>query len=319
MRSEWEALGTSVVLKLTEPAALQSARAIVEADLARVDLACSRFRADSELSRVNRRAGREVQVDGLLIEALEVGLRAARLTAGAVDPALGAALELSGYDRDWRLLEPSSGGEQAQAPSPAQFSVRARTRSGWQTIQLDRERGTVRVPRGIQLDLGATAKAWAADRAARAVHQATGVGVLVSLGGDLATAGAAPPSGWRIHVSEDHRAGANAPGQTIAIRTGGLATSSTTVRRWKHHGAEQHHIIDPHTQAPACGPWRTASVAAVSCTDANIASTAALVRGGAALPWLADLGLPARLISQQGEVRVLGGWPQEREQNAIAA
>jgi FAD:protein FMN transferase len=319
MRAQWEAFGTDVVLELTEPAALSRARPIVEADLARIDLACSRFRADSELSRVNREAGREVQVDGLLIEALEVALRAARLTEGAVDPALGAALVLSGYDRDWRQLEQHTDGDERQPVQRAPAPIRARMRSGWRTIEFDRARNTVHVPSGIQLDLGATAKAWAADRAARAVHEVTGAGVLVALGGDVATAGEAPHPGWRIRVTEDHRAGVDAPGQTIAIRSGGLATSSTTVRRWRRHGAERHHIIDRHTEAPTCGLWRTASVAAGSCTDANIASTAAVVRGDAALAWLADLGLPARLVSQEGKARVLGGWPHESEQDAIAA
>jgi thiamine biosynthesis lipoprotein len=311
MREQWEALGTSVVLKLTEPAALTTAGMIVERDLARIDRACSRFRADSELSRVNRGAGRAVRVNGLLMDALEVALRAAKLTDGDVDPALGVALVLAGYDRDWRLLEPATGGQDRSSPPQASRRLRAQVRSGWQTIELDRARNTVRVPSGIQLDLGATAKAWAADRAARAVHAATGVGVLVSLGGDIATAGTAPGEGWRVRVTEDHRAGLGAPGQTIAIRTGGLATSSTTVRRWRHRGAAAHHIIDPGTGVPSTGPWRTASVAAGSCTDANIASTAALVRGIGAPDWLAELGLPALLVSREGRPQRVGGWPRE--------
>jgi thiamine biosynthesis lipoprotein len=319
MQEQWEALGTGVVLKLTEPSALKSARSIVENDLARIDHACSRFRSDSELSRVNSAGGRAVRVNGLLIDALEVALRAARLTEGDVDPALGAALELAGYDRDWRLLDPAVGFDGQRPHQSIGHGVRARVRSGWQTIELDRERSTVQVPSGIQLDLGATAKAWAADRAADAVHQATGVGVLVSLGGDIATSGKAPAHGWRIRVTEDHRAGVGAPGQTIAIQTGGLATSTVTVRRWRHRGADRHHIIDPSTAAPADGPWRTASVVAGSCTDANIASTAALVRGAAAVDWLAERDLPALLVSQDGRPRVVGGWPREGTKGFIAA
>ncbi len=110
-------------------------------------------------------------------------------------------------------------------------------RSGYTTVELDTALHTVRVPRGVVLDLGATAKAWAADRAAQAIHAACGCGVLVSLGGDLATAGAAPAGGWRIHVTDDHRAGPLAPGQTVAVASGGLATSSTAVRRWRQDGA----------------------------------------------------------------------------------
>ena len=182
-------------------------------------------------------------------------------------------------------------------------------RSGYTTVELDTVLHTVRVPRGVVLDLGATAKAWAADRAARAVHAACGCGVLVSLGGDIATAGAAPAGGWRVHVTDDHRAGPLAPGQTISIASGGLATSSTAVRRWRHDGATAHHLIDPAAGAPVRGPWRTVSVAADTCADANTAATAALVRQDRAPAWLEQLGLPARLVAHDGAVLRLAGWP----------
>ncbi len=191
--------------------------------------------------------------------------------------------------------------------------VRARVRTGWTTVEVDGERHTIRIPRGVKLDLGATAKAWAADRAARAVHDATGCGVLVSLGGDISTAGECPEKGWRVHVTDDHRSGPEAPGQTISIRDGGLATSSTAVRRWQKKGEAMHHIIDPSTGSPAITRWRTVSVAAIDCADANIAATAAIVRGSGAAEWLAELGLPARLVAHDGEVLTIGSWPAEGE------
>jgi thiamine biosynthesis lipoprotein len=194
------------------------------------------------------------------------------------------------------------------APCPL---VPAQVRAGWQTVELDPTCRTIRVPAGIQLDLGATAKARAADRAAHAVLQATGTGVLVSLGGDISTSGDAPAEGWRVHVTDDHRSEPSAPGQTISISSGGLATSSTAVRRWSQEGHTMHHIIDPDTQEPVVGTWRTASVAAVDCVDANIASTAAMVRAQDAPEWLDELGLPARLVDQAGRVRTLGDWPAE--------
>jgi thiamine biosynthesis lipoprotein ApbE len=315
--TRWEALGTSAVLALTRAGALPAARAIVERELDLIDRACSRFRTDSDLSRVNARAGHTVKVDPLLIEALEVALRAAQLTGGDVDPTVGVALELAGYDRDWRLLEPvPANGRVDRAPHDPVVRtprVRAHVRAGWQAIRLNRALATVAIPRGVKLDLGATAKAWAADRASRAVHEATGAGALLSLGGDIATAGAPPAGGWRVHVTDDHRAGPDAPGQRIAIQSGGLATSSTAVRRWSHRGQTMHHLIDPATGAPARGPWRTVSVAAIDCTDANIASTAALVRGASAPRWLRELNLPARLVSNAGEVLTVGSWPAEAQ------
>ena len=332
--ARWEALGTSVVLRVAEPLWLPRASAILARELDAIDRACSRFRADSDLTRVNAHAGRRpVPVAPLLIEALQVALRAAELTDGDVDPTVGAALVLAGYDRDFSLLqEPLERGTRAVAEAPANEghlrnppsvgiagrspigppTLIARRLCGHRTVELDAARSTVRVPSGVLLDLGATAKAWAADRGARAVWEATRCGVLVSLGGDIATAGgvgSGPAGGWRIHVTDDHRSGPDAPGQTVAIVDGGLATSSVAVRRWRHGAQTMHHIIDPSSGAPARGPWRTVSVAAADCTDANIAATAALVRGARAPAWLDELGLPARLVAHDGAVLRVGGWP----------
>jgi thiamine biosynthesis lipoprotein len=109
-------------------------------------------------------------------------------------------------------------------------------------------------------------------------------------------------------VTDDHAAAGGDPGETVAIAAGGLATSSTAVRRWPGG----HHIVDPSTGAPATAPWRTVSVAAATCVDANIASTAAVVLGAAAPGWLAERGLPARLCAQDGAVLRVAGWPAER-------
>jgi thiamine biosynthesis lipoprotein len=182
--------------------------------------------------------------------------------------------------------------------------------AGWGTVELDGDR--VRIPWGARLDLGATAKAWTADRAAAEITRATGAGVLVSIGGDVAVAGPAPAGGWRIRV-EDVASHPDAPAPdgtpVVVLADGGLATSGTRARRWLHGGVEVHHLLDPRTGLPATPVWRTVSVAAGSCVDANTASTAAVVRGRAALPWLADLGLPARLVGEDGDVVTTGGWP----------
>ena len=190
--------------------------------------------------------------------------------------------------------------------------ITARVQTGWRTVALDRSNLPVRIPTGVRLDLGATAKAWAADRAAAAAAAASGCGVLVSLGGDIATSGPAPATGWRIRVTDDHRSDPSAPGQTISIRSGGLATSSTAVRRWSHGGHTMHHIIDPRTGAPVQTRWRTISVAAADCAQANIATTAALVRAQGAPEWLAGLGLPARLVDWDGSRHDRGDWPADR-------
>jgi FAD:protein FMN transferase len=290
--------GTSAVLIVNPASARPAARALVDRELAAVDLACSRFLPASELSKLNGSRGAEVQVSELLAEAIGQALRAARLTGGDVDPTCGAALVSLGYDRDFALV--SKGVRMIGAPVPA---------GGWQRIGFDRARAAVRLPEGVILDLGATAKAWAADRCADLVSRRLGCGVLISLGGDVAAAGAPPSGGWRVRVTDHHAAGPDAPGQTVAIGSGGLATSSVTVRAWQRNGLQVHHIVHPDTGRPASSCWRTVSVAAATCLDANIASTAAIIRGEAAQAWLAGLGLPARLVRHDGSVVTTQGWP----------
>jgi thiamine biosynthesis lipoprotein len=135
--------------------------------------------------------------------------------------------------------------------------------------------------------------------------------VLVSLSGDIALAGDAPPEGWAVRVTDDHRAAPDSPGQTIMLHTGGLATSSSTVRRWSTSAGPAHHLLDPRTGDSVDSPWRTVSVCAHSCLDANIASTASIIRGLPAPRWLALQGLPARLVRRDGGVVHVAGWPRE--------
>lgn len=294
------ALGSTAIVAVTDPGALQGAREQVEQVVAQFDQACSRFRDDSELVRLNASAGTSVHASPLLLEALEAALRAARITDGDVDPTVGDALIALGYDRDFDSI-----GEGGAA------TVRIASVPGWQTVKLDHEAGTVCTARGVVLDLGATAKALAADHASTAASAAVGGGVLVSLGGDLSIRGTAPEEGWQVRVTDDHRSDVTAPGQWITLRVGGLATSSTTVRRWKTDGGDAHHLVDPASGRPVAGPWRTVSVTAGSCLDANIASTAAIIRGERAPGWLESQRLPSRLVGTDGSVIHLAGWPAE--------
>jgi thiamine biosynthesis lipoprotein len=234
------------------------------------------------------------------MRALAAALWAARATGGAVDPTVGRALRISGYDRDFKAM-PARG---------APLRLRAEPVAGWKTVELDARAGRVRVPAGAELDLGATAKALAADKAAsKAALAAGGAGVLVSVGGDVAVAGPPPPAGWVVEVCElDSDLPVSQP-QLVTMFDGGLATSSTRVRRWTRGGVRLHHILDPSTGRPAEGPWRMASVAAASCLEANTAATAAIVLGSAAPAQLQAWRCPARLVSETGEVVALAGWP----------
>jgi len=316
----WKALGTSVLVLTTRDDRLEPATTAVRQVLEDVDAAYSRFREDSELTHLNANPGRTIHVSPLLATAIDAALRAARITDGAVDPTIGRAIRVAGYDDDFSRIA-AGGGPHPALPRERereidsgergrQMKLRAWHVPGWQAIRRDRGSRTVWLPQGVELDLGSTGKALAADLAATTAMAAAGEGgVLVSLGGDIGTAGESPSGGWRILVAEDSRVKPSGDGDVICVPAGGVATSSTTVRRWSRGGVILHHIIDPQTSLPTSGPFRTVTVVAGTCLDANIASTAAIVRGEAAIDWLTSCRLPARLVENDGTIHYIGPWP----------
>ena len=298
-RTSLRAFGSLAVVATTRREELRPARRLLVAGLRSLDLACSRFRADSELVALNHAGGRRVEVSKTLFDALEAALRTAVMTSGLVDPTVGRALRLAGYDISFERV----------ARRPASMLHPTFEPAGrYREIELDSERRTVRVPDGVELDLGASAKAFAADRIAHAAA-ASGAGILVSIGGDVAVAGPAPSGGWPVLLANDHAVPRETPGPVVAIRSGGLACSGTRLRRWDSSLGELHHILDPSTGVPAQGPWATVHVAAASCLEANAAATAVIVLGDRAPGWLTERELPARLFGCDGATLVVGGWP----------
>jgi thiamine biosynthesis lipoprotein len=263
--------------------------------LAEVDQACSRFRPDSELMAAARSCG-PVQISPLLATLVEVALRAADTSDGAVDPTVGSALCGLGYDRDLAAV-----GSDTVDVDGMQIPV---STAGWRSVELTGN--TLTMPKGLVLDLGATAKAFTADCCARLVADALDTGVLVSLGGDIATAGPAPSQGWQVLVQDQQ----DDPSCVVTMPAGkAIATSSTRSRQWRRGGRVLHHILDPRTCQPAPRTWRCVTVVADHCTDANTLTTAALVLGAEAPAMLREHGVPARLVAADGTVRTLGGWP----------
>ena len=297
--AELDALGTKVRVVVWPADRLEPVTRAVAVELRRLDEEASRFRDDSEISRLQARGAGLFFISNGLAEAIGVALAAARWTDGLVDPTVGGSLVELGYDRDFvAMTEDAVAGVEDPTPAP-----------GFEAVCL--EGRLLRLPAGVLLDLGATAKGLGSDRAAQAGFAACGEpgGVLVSLGGDLAVAGEPPIGGWPLVVTESEGSGSSSDSQVVRLAAGAIATSSTTVRRWRRGTRDLHHIIDPRTGLPASGPWRTASVAAGSCAEANAAATAALVGGDRALAWLEGTGLPARLVATDGSVRRLGAWP----------
>ncbi|GAA4168791.1 FAD:protein FMN transferase [Gryllotalpicola koreensis] len=296
-RMDWTVWGTDAVLTVTDSAQLVAARGILDSSLLDVERAASRFRPDSELSLLTGRAAAGVSVSPLLARLVDAALRVAARTKGCVDPTLGNRLAELGYDRDL-----------AEVRARADFSVSAHLLppqdEQWRRVRL--EGTTLTVPDDLALDLGATAKAVAVDDAAALISRELGCGVLVGLGGDVATAGPGPDGPWQIDVCDVP----GDPAQQISLSPGwAIATSSTQRRRWTAAGRTMHHILDPRSGLPAPETWRSVTVVADSCLDANAVSTAAIVRGPRAIEWINTLGYAARLVSSAGRVHAIGGWP----------
>lgn len=321
--AQWRVWSTIARVVVTDPEAIEQVRSVVGDTVGRVDLAASRFRADSEVCQLARREeSGPVQVSATLSDLLRTALVAARRTGGAVDPTLGWDLVGLGYDRDIEAVRaipaaPRGGGPDRVRPGGVAWidtrpgvdlgggGTLALTRPfGWRDIELSGR--TLRMPTGVLLDLGATAKARAADLAASAAAQQYGCGVLVSLGGDIRVAGPPPGGGWQILVQDGRRE----PASRIRLDgADGVATSSTLHRTWLRHADPMHHILDPAVRRPAEPVWRTVSVAADTCVRANELTTAAVVRGAGARALLREAGVAARLVDARGAVHTLGGWP----------
>jgi FAD:protein FMN transferase len=302
--AQWPLWGGYAFVAVERGDLLDEARGISEELLATVDLTCSRFRGDSNLSHANRHAGRWVEAHPLLVAATRVAVAAAEETDGLVDPCLGRTMVSLGYDVTLGELttRPTHPAVRPVAPRPG----------AWREVGTGDD--AVRVPPGVALDLGATAKAWTADLLARMLVDALGCAVVVSLAGDVRVDGPGGPDGrpatWPVRIAEHpHDAGS---GPEVRV-SGGLATSSTVARRWTTTAGAQHHLVDPRTGAPADGPFRTVSAVGHSCVAANVATTAALVLGEDAPAWLADRGVSARLVTADGAVVTTGDWPESKE------
>ncbi len=298
----FRAIGTTVTVAVTKPNLIDHAEEILRIEVENLDRACSRFRPDSELAVLESNAGRPTVVSPLLFEALVVAYSVAEKTRGAVDPTVGSALCSLGYDRDFDEIEDRPLRHRKLTAAP-----------GFRHLHLNRKDRTARIPKGVTLDLGSSAKAFLADRAANTIASQLRAGALVSLGGDVAVAGRHPGEGWPVGIAVDSAAPEEELQQVVAIRRGGLASSSTETRAWVMGNEPVHHIVDPTTGRPASPYWRLVSASGDSCVDANALTTAAIVWGESALIRLRSFNQAVRLLRHNDQVVTLGGWPRDEE------
>jgi FAD:protein FMN transferase len=260
-----------------------------------IDRACNRFRADSELSVLNRAEG-DVTISEGLFMALQAAQLASDLTGGLCDPTVLDSLETLGYDRDYDSLVERDDAPAAVFPAPgiAATGFDGHTRQVHKTAQW-------------RIDLGASAKALVTDLVVADVAP-TG-GVVVEIGGDVAARGRGPQGPWVIGVAENLVITGDEP--RITLENGAVATSSNSVRAWLRAGERIGHIIDPRTGHSAQSPYAAASVIDADCVSANAFATAALLWGEDAGWHIAQAGRSARLVRHDGSVELVGAWPRE--------
>ncbi len=302
------AIGTTVVIVCTDARELAFATRLVRARLDELDRAASRFRPDSELWQINARSAESartgecarlrIPVGWTLGSCLRAAMHVERATDGLVWGSLGGMLAECEYDDDLDAVRARGA---TGAPGPAAIDPEPCA-----AATFDEERWQVVVPAGTMLDLGASAKAWAADALAAELAARYSGGFLVNLGGDIAVAGPPPPGGWAVGV-QDWEGGV----QQVVRSTGqAFATSSTRLRTWTYRGSVQHHIIDPRTGRPARTRWAQVTCAGPDAVQANAASTAAIVLDDRAPQWLTERGVPARLSTAEHEIVTTPGWPE---------
>jgi FAD:protein FMN transferase len=259
----------------------------------------SRFLPESELNQLNRRSGAPVVVSPLTFELIERACGWWRTTNGVFDPTILPALLNAGYDREFNSIprrsriEPDAPG----SPSP-----------GCAEIELDARLCSVRLPAGVQIDLGGIAKGFAADVVAQELMDEGAGGACVNLGGDLRVMGEAPTgAAWVVSIDAEMPDSAAPP--SLALMAGAIATSSRARRTWQRGKRTYHHLIDPRTGSPAETSFVATTIVTGRAVDAEALAKATLLIGdtNAAAELFAEHGACGLFVDASGSFGGLGG------------
>lgn len=280
----------SVIAVDAPPGTAERGRLLVE----HLEALWSRFRDDSEVSRLNRSGGRPVRVSPETAELVQRAADAWRLTGGSFDATvLGAVLD-AGYDRSFEEL--GSGGERP---------VLSRFRAGASEVEIDGL--LVTVAAGVGFDPGGIGKGLAADMVVTALVREGAGGVCANLGGDVRVAGASPGGGaWTVAVEHEWR---DDPLALVGLGAGAVATSTTLKRRWEVGGEERHHLIDPATGVPSASDLNLAAVISAEAWAAEVLAKAVLLRGSEhPFDILGGTGAEGLAVTASGRVLATPGW-----------
>jgi len=291
--ASFHAMNTEITV-LTPAGTPESERALetVQTVFEEVENRLSRFRPDSELSALNRSSGKPFKASPGLFRAVSLALEAAESTNGVFDPTVLPALQAAGYDRSFELIGSHSA------------TTVVATLPNYRGVRRDPSLSIVTLPAGCQLDLGGIGKGLAVDLAIEATEFLGDR--CINAGGDIAARGhSANNKGWIVAL-EDGDANAF---PVVEVCDGALATSTTTKRRWSSGERTVHHLIDPHTGLPSTSPFRTVTVVAATCVQADVAAKTALLMGEPGLDFVANLGMHAFAVRQDGTTTHTAGWP----------
>jgi FAD:protein FMN transferase len=255
----FRAMGTDISVIGPADEDLETAARKVRAIFGSEEQRFSRFRSDSELSRVNERAGEVTEISPGFEKVLRAALDAAAITEGSFDPTVLPELIAAGYDRDFPLVRQVSG-----APVRRQLNIAGR----WREVHLSS--GSLWMPRGMALDFGGIAKGWTADLAAEATDLSW---VLVDAGGDMRLCGR-PDVPLTIAIEDPFEAGSVIA--HLELGEGALATSTVTKRSW---GLGLHHLIDPQSGLPSRSPVVQATTWAGTCMAAEVSAKSVVIGG----------------------------------------
>ncbi|MDR7000146.1 FAD:protein FMN transferase [Neobacillus niacini] len=248
---------------------------------------CSRFKEDSELSRLNHQMGKEVKVSNELFSILNDALKFYQETNGVFNPGILSAMENSGYTKSIELIRGRELGDSSHSASEI---------SKIQPYQLNTDKQTVFLQ--TRIDLGGIAKGWVIDRAAE-VLSTYGYG-FINVGGDIRIFGSLPRP-LKIGIEDPYD-----PAKIISsiqVSVGAVATSTSMKRRWKMNGKTKHHLIDAATGQPSKSTILSSTVTAPTALEADVRAKVVLLLGEeTGNKWIADKKNKAVLINDKKEI-----------------
>lgn len=295
----FQAIGTRCQVILFECQQPEVASELAQSMVSNVDLLASFHRSDSELSYLNTAENYTVPVSETLFELLLLNQWAFRASRGAIDATIGRRLVEVVSNENPKLLE-----RRDATPDVDGLC--------FENVALDSRSKTVTRAPGVIFDLGGLAKAWLADQIADAIEQKIGCGVLVNLGGDIATRGPVPIDGWRINVTDDFGLFPESSGMIISIGSGGLATSSTKTRQFVDSAGNVRNHIVVKGELDESNLFIGATAIAPSACMANFYTLASLASSHRAPALMASYGVPALLRTDDHRMVKIGGWPPEQ-------